>query len=472
MERKEAEVVCVTGASGFIGSELVRQLLLRGYVVHATVQDLSYSLLLLLPKNEQETKHLEALEGAKTRLRLFQMDLLDYTSIFASINGVSGVFHVASPCVLQVHDPQKQLLEPAIEGTKNVLKAAKELGVRRVVLTSSFSTIIPNYNWPADVVLNGDSWSDVDYCRRKGVDIRGKALVSPIERYAVVPDDNVSQKDKFCRGEDLILELWYSVSKNLAEKAAWEFAKEKDLNMVVVIPGAVFDPILPPTINSSMSVLLRLLQGCTDTLQDFYGGAVHVKDVALAHILVYESTSATGRHLCAESISHFGDFAAKVAEIYPEYKLPRLPKDTQPGMLRDKNPSKKLMDLGLQFIPIEQIIKDSVESLKSKGSLTKIESLMDSRRRRLSFLLLFFITAAILFPNLSSASSRESVKNSEKSKVTLAIYYESLCPYCSNFIVNDLVELFESGLISDVDLKLIPYGNARIGPNDTLTCQR
>ncbi|GMP89781.1 hypothetical protein CsSME_00041195 [Camellia sinensis var. sinensis] len=96
---------------------------------------------------------------------------------------------------------------------------------------------------------------------------------------------------------------------------------------------------------------------------------------------------------------------------------------------------------------------------------------MDPRRRRLSFLLLFFITAAILFPNLSSASSRESVKNSEKSKVTLAIYYESLCPYCSNFIVNDLVELFESGLISDVDLKLIPYGNARIGPNDTLTCQ-
>ncbi|CAL5426908.1 unnamed protein product [Camellia sinensis] len=354
MERKEAEVVCVTGASGFIGSELVHQLLLRGYVVHATVQDLSYSLLLLLPtlnlyQNEQETKHLEALEGAKTRLRLFQMDLLDYTSIFASINGVSGVFHVASPCVLQVHDPQRSnCWSRLLRAPKMCSKAAKELGVRRVVLTSSFSTIIPNYNWPADVVLNEDSWSDVDYCRRKG-------------------------------------------------KAAWEFAKEKDLNMVVVIPGAVFGPILPPTINSSMSVLLRLLQGmamelmgvdinspsplpynyffsfliphggCTDTLQDFYGGAVHVKDVALAHILVYESTSATGRHLCAESISHFGDFAAKVAEIYPEYKLPRLPKDTQPGMLRDKNPSKKLMDLGLQFIPIEQIIKDSVESLKSKG---------------------------------------------------------------------------------------------------------
>ena len=52
-------------------------------------------------------------------------------------------------------------------------------------------------------------------------------------------------------------------------------------------------------------------------------GSVHVKDVALAHILVYENTSATGRHLCVEAISHYGDFAAMVAELYPEYNVPR-----------------------------------------------------------------------------------------------------------------------------------------------------
>lgn len=52
-------------------------------------------------------------------------------------------------------------------------------------------------------------------------------------------------------------------------------------------------------------------------------GSVHVKDVALAHILVYENKSASGRHLCVEAISHYGDFAAKVAELYPEYKVPR-----------------------------------------------------------------------------------------------------------------------------------------------------
>ncbi|GMP89793.1 hypothetical protein CsSME_00041199 [Camellia sinensis var. sinensis] len=99
-------------------------------------------------------------------------------------------------------------------------------------------------------------------------------------------------------------------------------------------------------------------------------GPVHVKDVALAHILVYENTSATGRHLCVEAISHYGDFTAMVAELYPEYNVPRLPKDTQPGLLRTKDGSKKLMDLGLQFIPMEQIIKETVESLKSKGHIS------------------------------------------------------------------------------------------------------
>ena len=52
-------------------------------------------------------------------------------------------------------------------------------------------------------------------------------------------------------------------------------------------------------------------------------GSVHVKDVALAHILVYENKLATGRHLCVEAISHYGDFAAKVAELYPELKVPK-----------------------------------------------------------------------------------------------------------------------------------------------------
>ncbi|RAL43335.1 hypothetical protein DM860_012476 [Cuscuta australis] len=328
MAQKGGEVVCVTGGSGGIGSWLVRLLLDRGYVVHATVKDL---------KDEKETKHLEAMEGADSRLHLFQIDLLDFNSISAAVTGATGVFHLASPCIVDdVHDPERELLDPAIKGTINVLTAAKELGVRRVVLTSSISAIIPSPNWPADIVKNEDCWTDIEYCKQKG--------------------------------------RWYPLSKTLAEKAAWEFAREKNLDIVVVNPGTVMGTYISPTLNASMIMLLRLLkglpQGCTETYEDFFMGSVHFKDVALAHILVYENASAKGRHLCVEAVSHFGDFAAKVAELYPEYNIPRFPKDTQPGLLRAKDGAKKLMDLGMEFIPMDQIIRDSVDSLKSKGYLS------------------------------------------------------------------------------------------------------
>ncbi|KAH1061695.1 hypothetical protein AAZX31_02G215700 [Glycine max] len=271
------KVVCVTGGSGCIGSWLVHLLLDRGYTVHATVQNLN---------DEAETKHLQSLDGASTRLRLFQMDLLRHDTVLAAVRGCAGVFHLASPCIVdQVHDPQKELLDPAIKGTMNVLTAAKEAGVRRVVLTSSISAVTPSPNWPGDVAKTEECWTDVEYCKQKG--------------------------------------LWYPLSKTLAEKAAWDFAKENDLDVVVVNPGTVMGPVIPPRLNASMVMLVRLLQGCAETYEDFFMGSVHFKDVALAHILVYENKSAAGRHLCVEAISHYGDFVAKVAELYPEYNVPK-----------------------------------------------------------------------------------------------------------------------------------------------------
>ncbi|XP_023520271.1 cinnamoyl-CoA reductase 1 [Cucurbita pepo subsp. pepo] len=321
---EKPELVCVTGGSGCIGSWLVHLLLLRGYSVHATVQNL---------KDENETKHLEALEGAEARLRLFQIDLLDYDSIAAAVSGCSGVFHVASPCIVDpVEDPERDLLDPAIKGTINVLTAAKEAGVQRVVVTSSISSMIPNPNWPENVVINEECWTDIDYCKQKG--------------------------------------LWYSVSKTLAEKATWDFAKEKGLDVVVINPGTVMGPVFPPRINASMQMLLKLLKGCNETFEDVFIGVVHFKDVALAHILVYENKAATGRHFCAEAIAGYSDYAAKVAELFPQYEVPRSIKDTQPGLVRTKDGGKKLMKLGLEFIPMEQILKDAVEDLKKKGYIS------------------------------------------------------------------------------------------------------
>ncbi|KAE9598646.1 putative cinnamoyl-CoA reductase [Lupinus albus] len=316
-----SKVVCVTGASGAIGSWLVRLLLERGYTVHATIQDL---------KDEKETKHLEAMEGAKSCLHFFQMDLLDSDSIAAAIKGCAGVFHLACPNIIgQVKDPEKEILEPAIKGTVNVLKAAKEAGVERVVATSSISSIMPSPNWPPHKIKSEDCWTDLDYCTDKG--------------------------------------LYYPIAKTLAEKAGWDFAKETGFDVVMINPGTALGPLIPPRINSSMAVLVKVLKGDKETYEDFFMGTAHFKDIALAHILAYEKKNASGRHLCVEAIRHYGDFVAKVAELYPEYNVATLPKDTQPGLLRAKDASKKLIDLGLEFTPIDQIIKDAVESLKSLG---------------------------------------------------------------------------------------------------------
>nr|AFK44321.1 unknown [Lotus japonicus] len=316
-----SKVLCVTGASGAIGSWVVKLLLDRGYTVHATVQDL---------KDEKETKHLEAMEGAKGRLRLFEMDLLDTNSIATTVKGCNGVIHLACPNVIgEVTDPEKQILEPAIKGTVNVLKAAKEAGAERVVATSSISAITPSPNWPADKIKGEDCWTDLEYCKEKG--------------------------------------LYYPIAKTLAEKAGWEFAKETGFDVVMINPGTALGSLISPRINSSMAVLAGVLKGDKETYEDFFMGMAHFKDIALAHISAFENKKAAGRHLCVEAIRHYSDFVAMVADLYPEYNVVRVTKDTQPELLRANNASKKLIDLGINFTPAEQIIKDAVECLKNKG---------------------------------------------------------------------------------------------------------
>jgi len=159
---KQKEAVCVTGANGFIGSWLVRTLLDQGYTkIHASIYPGS------------DPSHLLEIPGAtdaSVSLEVFEADVLDHDAICKAVEGCQGVFHVASPCTLEdPKDPQEELVMPAVQGTLNVLEAAKKFKVRRVVVTSSISALVPNPSWPREKVFDESSWTDLDYCKSRQV---------------------------------------------------------------------------------------------------------------------------------------------------------------------------------------------------------------------------------------------------------------------------------------------------------------
>src|SRR5258708_3797583 len=125
--------VLITGASGFIASRIVEQLLAKGYRVRGTVRSL---------KKERELAALRALPGAADRLELVEADLLAAGAFDRAAAGCEHVMHTASPYVLDAKDPQRDLVEPAVAGTRSVLSACHRAGtVTRVVLTSSMAAI-------------------------------------------------------------------------------------------------------------------------------------------------------------------------------------------------------------------------------------------------------------------------------------------------------------------------------------------
>ncbi|KAK9913036.1 hypothetical protein M0R45_036862 [Rubus argutus] len=312
------KVVCVTGASGFIASWLVKLLLQRGYIVKATVRD---------PNDQKKTEHLRSFDGAKERLHLFKADLLEEGSFDPVIDGCECVFHTASPVLLSVTDPQAELIDPALKGTLNVLKSCANVpSVKRVVITSSIVTVLCNGKPLSPDVTVDETWfSDSAFCERS--------------------------------------KLWYAVSKILAEEAAWKFAKENVIDMVTLHPGLVIGPLLRPTVNTSMEPLLNLVNG-TETFPNVARRWVDVRDVANAHILAYENPSASGRYCIVGRVLHCSEVVKILQDIFPALKVPKKCADDEPLAKTYRVSKERVNILGLNFTPLEISLKDTVESLK------------------------------------------------------------------------------------------------------------
>ncbi|KAJ1685968.1 hypothetical protein LUZ63_017358 [Rhynchospora breviuscula] len=315
------QVVCVTGASGFIASWLVKLLLNRGYTVRASVRD---------PSDPKKTVHLRALGGAKERLHLFKANLLEHGSFDAGIEGCDGVFHTASPFYHNVSDPQAELIDPAVNGTLNVLgSCAKYSSIKRVVVTSSMAAAVYNRKPKnPDVVVDETWFSSPEVCEQS--------------------------------------KSWYALSKTLAEEAAWKFAKENGIDIVTINPAMSIGPLLQPTLNTSAAAILNLINGAP-TYPNLTLGWVHVKDVAMAHILAYEVPSASGRYCLMGKTAHYSEIVEIIRHLYPSIPLPEKCADDKPFVPVYQVSKEKIKSSGIDYTPTEIGLKETIESLKERG---------------------------------------------------------------------------------------------------------
>jgi dihydroflavonol-4-reductase len=246
--------VLVTGGSGFIGSHCILALLAAGHRVRATVRSL---------ERVAEVKVLEEV-GRNSDLSFAVANLERDEGWPEAVAGSEYVLHVASPFPASTPAHEDELIVPAREGTLRVLRAARDAGVRRVVITSSFAAIgygHPQQHAPFDETY----WSNIE----------GTTAA-------------------------------YVKSKTLAERAAWNFMAEEGgtLELAVVNPVAVLGPVLSKNFSASIQIVRRMLNGGMPAAPHLVFGIVDVRDVADLHLRAMTHPAAKGERFLAAA----GDF--------------------------------------------------------------------------------------------------------------------------------------------------------------------
>lgn len=333
--------ILVTGGTGYIGAWVAKGLLEKGYIVKLAVRN---------KNNREKYKFLmDIADEEKGSLEIFEANLLQEGSYDEAAKDSDAIIHMASPFYLNVKDPQKELVDPALKGTINVLEAAnRSKKVKKVVLTSSVAAVY------------GDS-----------IDMSNKGLKTFNESHF---NDTSSLKHQP-----------YSYSKVLAEKKAWEMAEQQnDWKLIVVNPSFVIGPALfQHSKSESLKFVNDIISGkLKNGVAELYFGFVDVRDVAEAHIYCLEN-EAEGRHILAERVTDMLSFVNIIRDQYGNrFKLPKsnFPKwlialigglfgITRKFVLNNVgypiqfDNSKSKEKLGLEYIPLEKTVKDMVDRL-------------------------------------------------------------------------------------------------------------
>ncbi|MBB5058460.1 dihydroflavonol-4-reductase [Granulicella aggregans] len=247
------DLVLVTGGSGFVATHCIDQLLRAGYKVRTTVRSLTREPDVRSMLKAVGAPRLEALTFAAT-------DLGADKGWAEAAAGCRYVLHVASPFPPRAPKHEDELIIPAREGALRVLRAARDSGVERVVMTSSFAAVGYGHK-PRTAIFTEADWTD----------LTGSGVAA------------------------------YPKSKTIAERAAWEFIAREGgaLELTVVNPVGIFGPVLGADYAPSILIVKRLLDGAVPACPRLSFGVVDVRDVADIHLRAMTHPAAKGERFLA-----------------------------------------------------------------------------------------------------------------------------------------------------------------------------
>lgn len=298
---RPVDTVCVTGASGYVATELVKELLEDGYSVHGTVRDLTKTDVI-----GHLTKFQESMPGSS--LKLFELDLTNLpTDTCEAMKGCKTLFHTAAPFTFGAKDMKEEIMKPTVDSIHKLFEAASKAGIERVVLTSSVAAVtsfLPE-DKPGKILTEEDWNTDTD---------ESIWLENPVQAYMA--------------------------SKSLQEQAAMEASKKFGIKLSCINPSLVCGPVYYGRQPTSIANMKTALEGGA---HPFTFPWIDIRDVAKAHIECMRQ-GADGRFICASTKMYTPSYVAKVlSEAFPYVEFPTDLEEQEPFERFDNSKVEKLL---------------------------------------------------------------------------------------------------------------------------------
>lgn len=281
---RPGDLCLVTGASGYVASWLVKDLLESGFRVRGTIRSLT------------DRAKVDALHAMFPDLQLVEADLRVENGWPDAVKDCCWIFHVASP---QAVPSESDRTGGAVTGTEYLMRASlAQASVQKIVLTSSEAAIA--YGFPRSKQrFTEDDWT--------------------------VLDGAAGRND-------------YFRSKTLAERRAWDLASDPLANprrvpLAVINPGFILGPSLVPWARFSLDMVKRIADGRLPMLPDLPGHEVDVRDCARMHVALMDEQASNGRrHFCFGMTGGMDEIARVIRENYAKIGLSPNPRRA-PGWL-------------------------------------------------------------------------------------------------------------------------------------------